>query len=376
MPITPTPPRTPPTGRWFLESLVDGGKHLRRVPIHPLPFRIGRRPGLDLTLPSELVSKEHAEIYSEGDGLRLRDLRSTNGTFVNRDRIQDVAVREGDILHFAQFEFRLGQQVPEASLQDGEEEPSTVVLGNVELTHQFVEGTRQLTELLEQGAVRPFFQPIVALPEGILTGYEVLGRGLHPGLPENPADLFRIAASMGLEAQLSRLFRQKAIETVRHRTDLPPLFLNTHPAELAEPGLFKSLVELQASAPHQKLTLEIHEGALADPTSIAGLRSELAGLGIGLAYDDFGAGQARLLELAEVPPHFLKFDMRFIRGIDEAPPSRRRLLSSLVSVARDLLVQTVAEGVETEAEADVCAKIGFSHAQGFHFGRPVPLEKL
>jgi EAL domain-containing protein (putative c-di-GMP-specific phosphodiesterase class I) len=45
-------------------------------------------------------------------------------------------------------------------------------------------------------------------------------------------------------------------------------------------------------------------------------------------------------------------------------------------VARDLLVQTVAEGVETEAEADVCAKIGFSHAQGFHFGRPVPLEKL
>jgi hypothetical protein len=282
------------------------------VPIHPLPFRIGRRPGLDLTLPSELVSKEHAEIYSEGDGLRLRDLRSTNGTFVNRDRIQDVAVREGDILHFAQFEFRLGQQVPEASLQDGEEEPSTVVLGNVELTHQFVEGTRQLTELLEQGAVRPFLQPIVALPEGILTGYEVLGRGLHPGLPENPADLFRIAASMGLEAQLSRLFRQKAIETVRHRTDLPPLFLNTHPAELAEPGLFKSLVELQASAPHQKLTLEIHEGALADPTSIAGLRSELAGLGIGLAYDDFGAGQARLLELAEVPPHFLKFDMRFI----------------------------------------------------------------
>jgi len=84
----------------------------------------------------------------------------------------------------------------------------------------------------------------------------------------------------------------------------------------------------------------------------------------------------RLLELAEVPPHFLKFDMRFIRGIDAAPPSRRRLLTSLVAVARDLLVYTVAEGVETKAEADVCSEIGFTHAQGFHFGVPRPVEEL
>ena len=70
---------------------------------------------------------------------------------------------------------------------------------------------------------------------------------------------------------------------------------------------------------------------------------------MGIAYDDFGAGQARLLELAEVPPHYLKFDMSFVRGIDTAPASRQRLLTSLVSVARDLLVYTVAEGVETAA---------------------------
>lgn len=96
--------------RWFLESLVDGGKQLRRLPIHPLPFKIGRRPGLGLTLPSESVSKEHAEIYQQGENLRIRDLHSTNGTFVNRDRVSDSLIRQGDIIHFADFEFRLGQQ--------------------------------------------------------------------------------------------------------------------------------------------------------------------------------------------------------------------------------------------------------------------------
>ena len=88
-----------------------GRQQLRRVRVHPLPFRIGRRPGLELVLAAESVSKTHAEIYWADDGLHLRDLESTNGTFLNRQAIKDVALHEGDILHFADFEFRLAQQV-------------------------------------------------------------------------------------------------------------------------------------------------------------------------------------------------------------------------------------------------------------------------
>src|SRR5258706_6969951 len=68
---------------WLLESRMDGGRQLRQIPITPIPFRIGRMPGLDLVLPSQLVSKTHAEISEANGALRLRDLRSTNGTFVN-----------------------------------------------------------------------------------------------------------------------------------------------------------------------------------------------------------------------------------------------------------------------------------------------------
>jgi EAL domain-containing protein (putative c-di-GMP-specific phosphodiesterase class I) len=364
-------------GAWHLESHVEGGRQLRRVRVHPLPFRIGRRPGLELVLSAESVSKTHAEIYWADDGLHLRDLESTNGTFLNRQSIKDAPLHEGDILHFADFEFRLAQQVePETGVDEGEDVPATVSLAHKELPGKFVQGTRELKELIRDRAVSVMFQPIVLLPKGTVVAYEALGRGRHPGLPESPSDLFKIAESIGLEVELSQLFRWKAVDLVRYRTGLPKLFLNTHPAELDEPGLLDSLKELREMAPWLNLALEIHEGVLADPASIADLRGQLSAIQIGLAYDDFGAGQARLLELGEAPPNYLKFDMRFVSGIDHAPTSKRRLLTSLIGMARDLLMKTVAEGIETPGEAEVCSKLGFTHAQGFHFGRPIPADLL
>ncbi len=363
------------TFRWYLESMVEGGRQLRRIALQPLPLRVGRNPGLDLSLASDSVSKEHAELLLRGGALYVRDLGSKNGTFVNSERVGEAPLREGDILHFAQVEFRVGRQEIDESDEQGLE-PSTVSLSDMKLPEQFVEGTRELPELLRERQVTSFFQPIVSLPSGTLTGYEALGRGRHPRLPEAPLDLFRIAASVSAEAELSQIFREKALELVALKGRFPALFLNIHPAELEKPGLVPAVVEARQRVPQMRLTLEVHEGALADLESVDRLRTQLSRAGVGIAYDDFGAGQARLLELAEVPPHYLKFDMSFVRGIDSAPASRQRLLTSLVSVARDLLVYTVAEGVETAEEADVCMRIGFTHAQGFFFGRPRPIEEI
>jgi len=355
---------------------VEGGRQLRRIAVQPLPFRVGRLPDLALTLASDSVSKEHGELFLRGGALYVRDLGSKNGTFLNSERIGEAQLREGDILHFAQVEFRVGRQ----EIEEGEEpgrEPPTVALGKVKLPEQFVEGTRELPELLSERQVTVVFQPIVNLPSGTPIGYEALGRGRHPRLPEAPLDLFRIAAGVGAEAELSQLFRETALELVLAKgSRCPALFVNVHPSELERPGLVPAVVEARAKVPQLRLTLEVHEGALADLEGVDRLQTQLKRAGVGIAYDDFGAGQARLLELAEVPPDFLKFDMSFVRGIDSALPSRQRLLTSLVSVAHELLVYTVAEGVETAEEADVCRRIGFSHAQGFFFGRPHPIEEL
>src|SRR5262245_33894668 len=87
-----SPPAAPPSRRarpsWHLEAIATDGV-VRVVPLHPLPFRIGRRPGLELVLTQESVSKVHAEIYEDAGRLRIRDLQSTNGTFVNGELVED-----------------------------------------------------------------------------------------------------------------------------------------------------------------------------------------------------------------------------------------------------------------------------------------------
>jgi EAL domain-containing protein (putative c-di-GMP-specific phosphodiesterase class I) len=357
--------------------LGEGGQ-LRRVAIHGLPFRVGRRQGLELVLPADSVSKLHAEIYSHGAGLRLRDLGSKNGTFLNRTLVEDAAMCEGDILHFADFEFRIGRsdvlEAAPAAVED--ERDTTVAVKHRELPHRFEKGTRELREMIREEQVTIVFQPIMLLSQGVVAAYEALGRGRHPQLPESPIELFRIAEDIGKETELSRLFRRKAVELAAPRADMPTIFLNTHRLELARPGLLESLEELRTIAPHLELALEIHESLLTRPSEIKEVRALLLERNIALAYDDFGIGQARLLELAEAPPHYLKFDRRFVSGLDQAPVARRRVLHSLLALARELRVKTVAEGIETPGEARACAEIEFTHAQGFHIGRPRPIDQL
>jgi EAL domain-containing protein (putative c-di-GMP-specific phosphodiesterase class I) len=347
--------------------MVHLSDRMSMIDLRPLPFRIGRRPALHLTLPMESISTEHAEFYEDAGRLRLRDLGSTNGTFVNRLRIEDAAVNDGDVVHFADVQFQV------VASPAPQRRPTAVVPG-LPSPQPLLGDTVKLRELLHQGTVYIAFQPIVELPGRRVVGYEALGRGRHPGLPEGPIELFRTAAALGAEVELSRLFRRKLIETLASGSAYPAVFVNMHPAELAHPGLVESLTDMPRGAPHVEFTVEIHEAAIVNVPGVVALRAALRERGIRLAYDDFGSGQARLLELGEAPPDLLKFDIRFIRGVNEAPASRRRLLKSLVDIVRDLGAEPLAEGVETAEEAQACEEIGFTRAQGYLFGRPMPVE--
>jgi EAL domain-containing protein (putative c-di-GMP-specific phosphodiesterase class I) len=361
-------PAAPEASRvWSLVGMIHSSDRISMVDLRPLPFRIGRRPALHLTLPMESISTEHAEFYEDGGALRLRDLGSTNGTFVNRIRIDDAVVSDGDVVHFADLQFQV-MASPAPTRR-----PTAVVAG-LPSPQPLISDTLRLQELMRMDAVTIAFQPIVELPGRRVIGHEALGRGRHPGLPEGPIELFRTAAAVGAEVELSQLFRRKLIETLAPRSDFPAVFANMHPAELAQPGLVESLEELPRGAPNVEFTVEIHEAAIVNVAGVVALKASLRERGIRLAYDDFGSGQARLLELGEAPPDLLKFDIRFIRGVDGAPASRRRLLKSLVGIVRDLGAEPLAEGVETAGEAEACEEIGFTRAQGYLFGRPTPLE--
>jgi EAL domain-containing protein (putative c-di-GMP-specific phosphodiesterase class I) len=361
-------------GGWVLESRVGEDGPLQRTALTPLPFRMGRAAGLQLVLPSTHVSKAHAEIYSDGLTLRVRDRGSRNGTFLNRETVTDGPLHDGDVLHVGDYEFRVTREVVEEECPDAE----GTLLHTAPLSRHFISGATKVRQMIDQGAVTMHFQPVVTLPGARITAYEALGRGRFPDLPESPVELFDLAGTLGsdVQAELSRLFRRKAVELVKNMPEPPMLFVNTHPVELERPGLVESLEELRSFAPNVDIVLEIHESALAQTDFITWLRNRMLEINVGLAYDDFGAGQARLFELAEAPPHYLKFDRRFVTGLDSAPVTRQRLVASLVAAARELLVKTIAEGVETADEADACVRAGFSHAQGYHYARPQPIEKV
>ena len=359
----------PDGGLWYLEGFVDDSRQLRRVPILSLPFTIGRHPDRDLTLDSSAVSGHHAELRAAGDDIELADLGSTNGTLLNGKRLSGAALlSEGDIIQLATLEFRLG------ILEPGRTEAllgATTEIG-APLPSLLVERTVRFRQLMEQEAVAAHYQPIVGITDRRPMGYEVLGRSRLPVLPLGSWELFEIAAVVGAEAKLSRLFRRRgAAGCSRLPADLV-YFFNTHPAELREDGLLDSLEQLRQQHPRLRLVLEIHEAAITEPVAMARLQEGLRELEIGLAYDDFGAGRTRLAELAAAPPDFLKFDRGMIEGIDRDRGSRRRLLAALVKMAADLGIRSIAEGIERQGEAEVCAELGFELGQGFLFGAPEP----
>jgi EAL domain-containing protein (putative c-di-GMP-specific phosphodiesterase class I) len=353
------------TANWVLEARM-GDDDVHRTLIQPLPFIIGRTPGLALVLPSTHVSKLHAQIYSDGLALRLRDLGSRNGTFLNHHPINDAPLHEGDVLGVGNYEFHLQPADKDLAL----------AAETIPLTRH-IAATR-VRELIDKESVAIAFQPIVTFGTVETIAYEALGTGALPGLPQSPIELFDLAGALGPEAQaeLSRLFRRKATQLLRSRPDPPLVFLNTHPADLEQPGLLRSLEALRAESPSVRLVLEVHESALADPDFIVHLHQQLRALDIGLAYDDFGAGQARLNELGEVPAHFVKFDMGLVHGIHEATERKQRVVRDLVRLVLDLGSVPLAEGVELEAEAAVCREMGFRLIQGYLTGRPRPIQDV
>ena len=357
---------------WYLEGFVDDSKRLKRIPIHPRPFRIGRHPSQDLRLEADSVSLEHAEIYQVSGLLRLRDLGSTNGTFINRRPVKsDMVLIEGDIVHFADLEFVIAR----ATRSEFEDFIGKTTEVELSLPEPMVEQVRELRRLIDSAKVENLFQPIVSLTDTTVLGYEMLGRAHVPGLANDAYELFNIAASIGAEAELSRLFRLACVESCHHLPGQPTVFMNAHPAELNSPGLVESLRELRSLLPKPAVVLEIHEVAITEPRMIRRLKSRLSELEIGLAHDDFGTGQARLVDVVEVPPDFLKFDMSLIRGIDRLR-SKQRMVQSLVGMVLDLGITPVAEGLETRAEAETCKKLGFPYGQGFLLGRPLKVEDV
>lgn len=362
---------------WYIEGGMKDGKCLD-VPVHVSPFCIGRDKQCHLSVTAPGVSRKHVQLEVAGDKIFVRDLKSTNGTFVNRNRITgEVEIKSGDTLHLGQEELRLTRRrwnIENLNPADDYLYNKTVMMNINDpmftLNDNFVRQEKEFNFMIATQEVNVLFQPIVFLADCAVVGYEALGRGLRSDLPDTPFDLFRIAEKLGRAGELSAIFRSRAIQYCHELPGTPLIFVNTHPVENLTCGLKNNIKEMRRLTAPWQVVLEVHESAVTDTRMMLELKAILRDHEMYLAYDDFGAGQARWNELVEVPPDYLKFDLQLIKDIHKKTVLKQGMVAKLVDICLDQGAYPLAECVNAPEELETCRRLGFTHGQGWLFGKP------
>jgi EAL domain-containing protein (putative c-di-GMP-specific phosphodiesterase class I) len=211
------------------------------------------------------------------------------------------------------------------------------------------------------------YQPIVSWSRRETFAYEALVRNEEPTL-RSPPDLFEAAERLGRLQDLGRAVRDHVARTLDEQPMNALLFINLHAMELDDDSLISAAAPLSRHA--SRVVLEVTERApLEKIRDVTARVAQLRGLGYRIAVDDLGAGYAGLTSFAHLEPEVVKVDMSLIRGIDRSP-MKQKLLRSIVSLCRELGIEIIAEGVETETERDALIGLGGDLCQGYLFARP------
>ena len=227
-----------------------------------------------------------------------------------------------------------------------------------------------------------YYQPKLNLASNQITGAEALLRWRHPerGLVQ-PMSFIPFAEQTGFIREITPwLLEQVAAQTAQWRRE--GLFItpsiNLSALDLLDHGLvdqMRRLIDLHRLPPTE-LCLEITESALMeDPALALEHLSELAGLGLKLSIDDYGAGQASLAYLKTLPVHELKIDQMFIRHVTESARDAA-IVQSTILLSHALGLTVVAEGAETPADLAWLRSNGCDIGQGYGIARPMPADRL
>jgi c-di-GMP-specific phosphodiesterase len=242
------------------------------------------------------------------------------------------------------------------------------------LTRLALEG--DLRGALQRGEIGPFFQPIVRLSNGAISGFEALVRWRHPrrGLVM-PDEFLPLAADMGLlhdigAHMMESSARQLAEWRKRHRAAgelTVSVNLSTGEIDREDLLLDVSRILKETGLPNGALKLEVTESdIMRDPERAAVILQDLREAGAGLSLDDFGTGFSSLSYLTRLPFDTLKIDRYFVRTMG-ANEGSAKIVRSVVNLGKDLFLEVVAEGVENATMARQLMEIGCHYGQGFGY---------
>jgi len=239
-----------------------------------------------------------------------------------------------------------------------------------------------LRQAIERNEFCVYYQPIVSLETGRLAGFEALVRWNHPrrGLV-SPADFIPVAEETGLIVPIGEWVLNEACARVRQwQIDSPShrslsLSVNLSARQVAQPDLLNRIKEALENSKLNShcLKLEITESVVMENAEAAAqMFKQLRSLGVQLSIDDFGTGYSSLSYLHRFPLNYLKIDRSFVSRL--TTDNDNAIVRTISTLARNLGMEVIAEGIETEEQFQQLKMLGCEYGQGYLFSRPVANE--
>jgi diguanylate cyclase (GGDEF)-like protein/PAS domain S-box-containing protein len=240
-----------------------------------------------------------------------------------------------------------------------------------------------LRHAIDRGELYLHYQPQISLADGRITGAEALLRWTNPDLGTvSPAEFIPITEDSGQILQIGTWVLRSAATQLRDwlAAGLDPftLAINLSSVQFRHPnlpGLIRKIL-LETNLKPSYLELELTERvAMDDPGGAITIMNELHELGVRISIDDFGTGYSSLNYLKRFRAYKLKIDQSFVSGLD-SDPEDQAIVKAIINLAGSLGMETIAEGVETAAQAAFLRSHGCQKAQGFHFSHPLPADEF
>ena len=239
-----------------------------------------------------------------------------------------------------------------------------------------------IDEAIEKDYIKVFYQPVIRVKTGEICGYEALVRWMDPknGML-NPGDFIETLEQYHLIHLVDGFVAKKICEDYKALKDagepLVPVSINISRLDFELCDIFGIIEETRKKydVPRSMIDIEITESAFND--NIGYIKSEcdkMRELGYKIWLDDFGSGYSSLNSLAEYHFDVLKLDLVFLRSYDKNEKTKL-LMEYIINGARGMGLSPLCEGVETKEHYEFLKKIGCERAQGYYFGKPMPMDE-
>jgi diguanylate cyclase (GGDEF)-like protein/PAS domain S-box-containing protein len=325
-----------------------------------VPARVAERIQGSLSVPFELATREVFVTASIGIALHKPRYQKAEDLLRDADNAMHRAKEEGRARH-REFDTAMHARA----------------VGLLQIVND-------LHRAVEREELQAHYQPIMCLRTGTVAGFEALVRWQRPGHGlVFPSDFIRVAEETGLIVPIGLWVLREACRQLRAwQTRFPagrPLMMsvNLSGRQFQQPDLVSEVARIvrEAQLPPGSLKLEVTESILMEnPDAAAVMLTELKAHGIHVCIDDFGTGYSSLGYLLRFPANTLKIDRSFISGMGAGSQHSDMVVRTIVGLARNLGMDVIAEGVETEDQLSRLQALDCDFIQGYHFSKPMAPE--